>query len=149
MIPWKLKLNFNNQEGAAAVEFAIVLPLLMLLIFGVIEFGLLLYNQQVITNAVREGCRTGVVMREAPRTVSTEDQLIKDLTENFAQNLLITFGSDTFDAGDVTITRQDPVNLKFGTDLTVGANFSYNFLFLSTIGIGPINLKPVSTMKME
>ena len=45
----------HNQKGAALIEFAIVLPLLLLLVFGAIEFGLLFYNKQVITNASREG----------------------------------------------------------------------------------------------
>lgn len=147
-------ISMNNrwikeQKGAAAVEFAIVLPMLLLFIFGSIEFSLLAFNKQVMTNAVRNGCRTGVIMRVAPRIVLTEDQLIKDETRDLAQNFLVTFGNDTFDSSDVTITREDPLNLSFGSDLTIEANFSYDFLFLSTIGIGPINLKSVSTMKME
>ena len=52
-------LNKNiDQKGVAAVEFAIVLPFLVLLICGTIEFGLMFYNKQVITNASREGVRS-------------------------------------------------------------------------------------------
>ncbi|MCK5219206.1 pilus assembly protein, partial [bacterium] len=47
----------KNQRGAAAVEFAIVLPLLALILFGTIDFALLFYNKQVLTNASREGAR--------------------------------------------------------------------------------------------
>ena len=53
--------NPGNNKGVAAVEFAIVLPLLLLIVFGIIEFGFLLYDQAVITNASREGARKGVV----------------------------------------------------------------------------------------
>ena len=49
-----------GQKGVAAVEFAIVLPFLVLLVFGTIEFGLMFYNKQVITNASREGARAGI-----------------------------------------------------------------------------------------
>ena len=51
----------KEQKGAALVEFAIVLPLILLLIFGMIEFSILFDNQAVITNASREGARFGIV----------------------------------------------------------------------------------------
>ena len=53
----KKKKFFKCQRGAAAVEFAIVLPLLLVFVFGIIEFGFLLYDKAVITNASREGAR--------------------------------------------------------------------------------------------
>ena len=49
----------KNHRGASAVEFALVLPLLAVILFGVIEFGLLMFDKQVITNASREGSKTG------------------------------------------------------------------------------------------
>jgi Flp pilus assembly protein TadG len=51
----KTKMMIRDQNGGAAVEFAIILPLLIALLFGIVEFGLLLYNKQIITNASREG----------------------------------------------------------------------------------------------
>ena len=59
-----MKLLFSHK-GVAAVEFALILPLLLVISFGLIEFGLFMYNQQVITNAAREGARVGIVQREA------------------------------------------------------------------------------------
>ena len=50
-----MRRKSSSQKGASLVEFALVLPLLMLILLGMIEFGLLLYNKQVITNASREG----------------------------------------------------------------------------------------------
>ncbi|QDG67832.1 pilus assembly protein [Pseudarthrobacter sp. NIBRBAC000502772] len=47
----------NNERGAAAVEFAILLPLLLMLVLGTIEFGRA-YNAQItLTNAARDGVR--------------------------------------------------------------------------------------------
>jgi Flp pilus assembly protein TadG len=46
-------MKIREQRGGSALEFAIVLSLLVLILFGIIEFGLVLYNQQVITNASR------------------------------------------------------------------------------------------------
>ena len=49
--------NRATRRGTAVVEFALVAPLLFMLIFGIIEFGRMLMVQQVITNAAREGSR--------------------------------------------------------------------------------------------
>ena len=41
----------NSQRGASAVEFAIILPILLMLFFGIVDFGLLIYDKQVITGS--------------------------------------------------------------------------------------------------
>ncbi|GAA4408564.1 hypothetical protein GCM10023168_26190 [Fodinibacter luteus] len=46
-----------RERGAAAVEFAILFPLLILLIAGIIDMGRLLFGQIMLTNAAREGAR--------------------------------------------------------------------------------------------
>jgi Flp pilus assembly pilin Flp len=51
----------QDQEGAAAVEFALLLPLLVLLLFGMIEFGLAFNTRIQATNAAREAARQAVV----------------------------------------------------------------------------------------
>lgn len=50
-----------RRRGAAAVEFALVAPLLVLLILGLIEFGRMMMVQQVLTNGAREGARKAVL----------------------------------------------------------------------------------------
>lgn len=47
----------KTEEGAAAVEFALILPILALLIFGIIEFGFAFNTQISLTQAAREGVR--------------------------------------------------------------------------------------------
>ena len=47
----------HGERGAAAVEFAFVLPVLLLLVLGLIEFSLLFNAQISVTNAAREGAR--------------------------------------------------------------------------------------------
>lgn len=55
----------RGQRGAAAVEFALVLPLLMLLVLGTIDWGFYFFIEQVATNAAREGARVGAVVGDA------------------------------------------------------------------------------------
>jgi len=51
----------NREKGASLVEFAVVLPLLLLLLFGIMEMGWLFAQQVEVRNAAREGARMAVV----------------------------------------------------------------------------------------
>ena len=51
----------KNNRGVALIEFALVLPLLLLLVLGMIEFGWLITGWVVVTGAAREGARAAVV----------------------------------------------------------------------------------------
>jgi Flp pilus assembly pilin Flp len=54
-------MDQRDQDGAAAVEFALLLPLLVLLLFGFIQFGLAFSTRIQATNAAREAARQAVV----------------------------------------------------------------------------------------
>ena len=136
------KSIFFNQKGATAVEFAIVLSLLITLIFGIIEFGLFMFNRQVITNAAREGARAGIIAR--PVRLSNDE--IKAVVVNYGAQYLITFGDDVLTDDDIVIPARCTT---FQCDLEVQVNYVYDFLFLSNLGIGPLNLRATSVMKME
>ena len=136
------KSIFFNQKGATAVEFAIVLSLLLTLIFGIIEFSLFIFNRQVITNAAREGARYGIIARP----VRLSDNEIKAKVHEYGAQHLITFGDDVLTVDDVVIPARCTT---FQCDLEVQVDYVYEFLFLSNIGIGPLNLRATSVMKME
>ena len=53
------KRGMRSERGGVAVEFAIILPILMLLVFGIIDFGHAWYMKQIVINASREGARYG------------------------------------------------------------------------------------------
>ena len=58
---------FNNwsprksQRGAAALEFALVAPVQFLLLFGIVDFGMVMSSQAMVANAAREGARTAAL----------------------------------------------------------------------------------------
>jgi Flp pilus assembly protein TadG len=54
------------ERGASAVEFALVLPLLLLVIAGVVDFGRALFTQVILTNAAREGARAAIFTTSTP-----------------------------------------------------------------------------------
>lgn len=55
----------QGQRAAAVVEMAVVTPLLLTLVFGVIEFGWVFMVRQSLTNAAREGCRVAVLQNSS------------------------------------------------------------------------------------
>jgi hypothetical protein len=53
--------SWTSETGAELVEFAIALPLLLLVLFGIVDFGMLFQRYQAVTNAAREGARVAVL----------------------------------------------------------------------------------------
>jgi Flp pilus assembly protein TadG len=79
----------HNQRGAAVIEFALILPILLVLLVGTIDASLALYDKAVITNASREGARAGIVARSPPLT----DAQIQQIVQNYLQGALVSLGS--------------------------------------------------------
>lgn len=146
-----MKSLIRNQEGATAVEFAIILPVFLALIFGSIEFSLFLYNRHILTNACREAARVGIVMQAAPREFSTIETIVKNrFSDLISKTKLITFGAGS--PPTLTVTNKDTQPngvIDFGDTLEVIANFDYDFLFLTHLGIGPITINATVIMTME
>lgn len=144
--------KMQGEQGSVAVEFAIISFLLFSIVFGIIEFGILMYNKHILTNASREGARAGVVMQPLPRVTYTE---IKTTVEKYAKNYMVNFkGINTLgvsvsppDAsrGATAAGPQPP----FGTQLTVTVTYPFDFLFLSGLGLDPITLTAETRMRME
>ena len=65
----------RRDSGQAIVEFAIVVPLLLTLLLGIMEWGFLIWTQNSFVNAVRDGAREAVVMQEwnSARTIREND----------------------------------------------------------------------------
>ena len=115
----------GSQQGAAAVEMALLLPVLILLVFGTIEFGLFMYNQQVLTNASREGARAGIVLQVPPVTEGDIKQIVSD----YASGRLITFGS----GGNAPSTIVSLAGTTFGSEVTVTATYVYSFFVIGNL----------------
>jgi Flp pilus assembly protein TadG len=135
------KRQARNQRGGTATETALMLPMIVLLIFGMIEFSLLLYNRQVITNGSREGARAGIVQTGGPRV---PDGDITTVVNQYCADRLVTFGAAS---GPSTAVAR--AGTGFGSDLTVRVTYDYDFLVLTNFGFGPIQLVAETVMKLE
>ena len=127
----KKTMKKKSENGAAAIEFVLVLPFLLLLLFGIIEFSILFYNKGMITNASREGARAGIVFRPSVDRLTEDD--IKLVVDNYLKTYLITFG-DSGGALEVTAVPSDDngdtIVPNSGDSLTVRVVYDYDFLIL-------------------
>jgi Flp pilus assembly protein TadG len=80
------KRGLRSERGGVAVEFAIIFPILMLLVFGIIDFGHAYYMRHVMSDASREGTRYATRYW----TVGTTRILPKDLTPSVTNFVLKT-----------------------------------------------------------
>jgi len=145
-----MALRRGNKTGASAVEFAIILPILILILFGIIEFSILFYDKAVITNASRvtnasrEGARSGIVYRYPARVTEEE---IRQVVIDYCADYLINFANSPL----LTISAPSD-GLAAGDPLTVTVSYPYQFLilpnFVATL-TGGINLVATTVMRME
>ena len=94
----------DSERGAAAVEFAILLPLLLMLVLGTIEFGRA-YNAQItLTNAARDGVRVMAINND-PAAAKTAAQKAAASVSSTIPTSDITLSSNTCSTGNqVTLT---------------------------------------------
>ncbi|NIF56577.1 pilus assembly protein [Burkholderia sp. Ax-1724] len=134
----------KKQKGVAAIEVALVLPILLLVVFGIIEFGLVLYDTAIITNAAREGARAGIVLTN-PRPSTTD---ITNVVTNYTSSYLISFAAQK-PTPSVSVTNAGG---GFGTALAVKVSYTFTGLVLSALVnplTGPITLSSTATMNNE
>lgn len=142
--------SLHKQQGAEVVEFAISAFLLFTILFGIIEFSVALYDKAVLTNASREGARTGILFRPDPRDTAAEDAAIEQAVRDYAEQYLISLGGPA--VMDITITRPNGNPIQAGDSLVVTVDYPYRFLllpgFVGTLG-ELIEISAVTTMRAE
>lgn len=102
----------RQRRGAAAVEFALVAPVLFLLVFGMIEFGRLVMVQQILTNASREGARLAV---------------LDDITVSDVSTTVSTYLTGASVSGATTSVSPDPLSTaEYGDAVTVTVSVPFS-----------------------
>jgi len=152
-------MRLARQDGASAVEFAIISILLFMLLFGIIEFSIALYDNAKIADAARHGVRTAVNFRLVPNPSDPTEAIYEhfgqagicaiveaemELAITFGATGALTCGSNTTDdiqviwCNDPTDCENTPVAEADvdGTDpdipiyVEVTVRYSYDFLVM-------------------
>jgi len=127
--------SLKNEKGQSLVEFAILLPVLLLLLMGILEFGLMLNSYMTINNSAREGARLGIV--------SGSNLEISNLITNISPNL---------DSKNliVNITPLDGSRTSGGTiSVEVIYNYHLTIPIISNILGNVVVLKAQTSMRIE
>jgi Flp pilus assembly protein TadG len=112
-MPLSGRFAIRREHGQTMTEFALVLPLLVLLLFGVIQFGIAFNNYITLTDAVRVGARKAAVSRHLtnPEDVA-EAQLREAATSLQAADLDVTVESSWVHGEDVTVSATYPYSIS-------------------------------------
>ena len=107
------KIQFRSERGQSLTEFALALPILVLLLFAVIQFGIVFNNYVTLTDATRAGARKGTVGRQVTNPQSSVINAVRSSATDLKQSdLSITVTSTWKPGADVTVTATYPYSIK-------------------------------------
>jgi Flp pilus assembly protein TadG len=109
--PQKTRSLLRRQDGQSIVEFALVLPLVALLLFGIVQFGVVFNNYIDLTDAVRAGARKGSVSRSVPDPTGTTRQAVIDAANITLTPAEVAVTSTWAPGGDLTVTASYPYSI--------------------------------------
>ena len=137
----------SNRRGAAIVEMAVCLPILMIFILGIIEFGQGYLAKHLLANACRMGTRLSVVDGATNTTVETRvKQFYADALNGDPEDIVVTFEVET-PGGSV---GTDIATATSGDMCTVHVAISYDDVALISGGfLDGLSLQSQCTMERE
>jgi Flp pilus assembly protein TadG len=112
------RLLLRSEQGQAIVEFAMVLPLLVVLLLGIIEFGIIFNNYVTLTDATRAGARKAAVSRFSGDNGAAAKQVVIDSAQGLNKSTLsptisVTASPDWSTPGNtVTVTAHYPYSIN-------------------------------------
>ena len=127
----------------AMVEMVFVLPVLLMILFGIVEMGVMLGRWQTVTNSAREGAREAIVFRQSCNAGTLQSD-ITTVVQSYCASANITI-----DPTDVQVTG---LCAGAGTNATVQVTFPFRFQVLGGLvpGLGPtLDLASTSVMRNE
>jgi Flp pilus assembly protein TadG len=130
-----IRNRMNRKKGQAMVETALVLPFIILILLGIIDFGIMFNDYMIINNASRECARNAVV----GMTDTSLGVLFYEMTPSL-------------DPGKTIMKIEiPPGDRKKGVEITVTVTTEYDFLtpVIGAFMHGPITLKAQTVMRME
>lgn len=131
--------NRGSERGAAAVEFALVVPLLLVLVMGIAEFGRAYNRQAILSGAAREGARTMALSGTSATAKTAAVNAAAPTLTLMHSNVVITFIDST--------TGADSTSTSCGTGLSTRVTVNHTMPYLSRFFGTSKPLKGVAVMR--
>jgi Flp pilus assembly protein TadG len=109
------RLSLRSEDGQAATEFALVLPILAALLLAIAQFGILFNNYITLTDATRTGARKAAISRFVGDSGAAAVTAVKAAATNLkSSDLQVTVTSPNWDVpgSDVTVTASYPYSVN-------------------------------------
>jgi Flp pilus assembly protein TadG len=140
----QIRSGWRSERGAELIEFAVVMPILIFIIAGIFEFGMMFRALEAVTNAAREGARVGVLPGyDVPDVQTRVDDYLN--ASGLTGTHTTTVTNQTLATGAGTFTAR-----------SVNVSYPYQFVVLSGFAplvggsaFAPINLTAASIMRTE
>lgn len=139
--------RMRGEKGAALIEAAVTVPIILLISVGIFEFGRAYQTQQVLTNAAREGARVAVIEGTTDADVRTR-----------VRDYVTRGGLNTLTDGQIVVLRAVPLTAS-STASSVEINYPFQFMVLNpvvrlvaptdTTTGAPITMKAATLMRNE
>jgi Flp pilus assembly protein TadG len=140
--------RLKRQRAQSLVELAFVLPVLLILVFGIVDFGMGLHSWIVLTNSTREGARLGVV--HAPSSGALHCSPLP--TAGSIERKVCDTAANLKPANvTITVTNADPGVTKSGQALTVKVDYKYDLItpFAAFLQLSSLTLSSTVQMRLE
>jgi Flp pilus assembly protein TadG len=143
--------KYKTQAGLAAIEFVLILPILLILAFGVIDFGRLLFQYNTLTKSTRDATRYLAAIVRPPAAAFATDTNYTTAVNN-ARRLALC-GTIAACGGNTLVSGLTAANITVDYPASVGSityvrilvsNYSTSFLTNALGGLGTQNLGTIS-----
>jgi Flp pilus assembly protein TadG len=114
----------DTERGQALVEFTMVLPILLILLFALVDFGRAFYTWLLVTNAAREGARIAAVQADMN---AVQDRIYSSFCESYPSDC-------SLDPDKLTWTNQATANIQGTRGDPVAIDLEYDFEFATPMG---------------
>jgi Flp pilus assembly protein TadG len=104
----EIRNRLRRQDGAAAVEFALIVSVLVMLLFGMLQFGLAFFQLQNLRAAAREGARIGAVEADVTAVKSRVQEASNNAIDSSSGALQVLYTSDGTNWNTVASGRACP-----------------------------------------
>lgn len=101
----------RDEGGVAAVEFALIMPIFLMLLFGIVDFGYMINRSSVVNNAARDAARDASLGYSLDEVTATADRTLDSMPgatvsvacRKIATTVPCTYGSSDMASGDIAV----------------------------------------------